>query len=116
MVREESATTSHQLILSPESIAFQPLAEDWLSRIRAQLPDTGTAVVTIHRLSRRKYLVSFRASAFGETFISEVRDDSLEVGVREAGTRLVERLTSSPPLPKPTTIADRVRELFGETG
>jgi hypothetical protein len=102
--------------LSAESMALQPLAEDWLARIRAQLPDTGTAVVTIHRLPRHKYLVSFRASAFGETFISEVRDESLEVGVQQAGSRLFERLSLSPPMPKPASIADRVRELFGETG
>src|SRR5690349_1663811 len=115
MVREEHSPSSHKLN-QVESMELLPLAEEWLAKIRARLPDTGTAVCTIHKLPRRKYLVSFRASAYGETFISEAREEDLEFGVQEAGTRLYERLGATPPQPKPASLTDRVRELFGETG
>lgn len=114
MVREERPIKADKLMRA-DSLALEPLAEDWLARIRTRLPDDGTAVVTIHKLPRRKFLVSFRASAFGETFISEAREESLELGVREAGTRLYERLSVTPPQPPPPSLASRVRELFGET-
>ncbi|MGZ3685055.1 MAG: hypothetical protein ACXVCI_14435 [Bdellovibrionota bacterium] len=95
---------------------MQSQVEDWLAKIRTCLPDSGTAVVTIHKLPRHKFLVSFRASAFGETFISEARENDVELGLEAAGSRLFERLTTTPPQPKPVSLGDRVRELFGETG
>ncbi len=99
--------------LSAEPVGLNPIAENWLARIRARLPDSGTAVVTVHRLSRRKFLVSFRASAFGETFISEAREDDLNRGLEEAGTRLYERLGATPLRPSKKDLGEKIREMFG---
>lgn len=100
-------------MIDAESLGLNPEAETWLAKIRTRLPDEGTAVATVHRLSRKKYLVSFRASAYGETFISEAREEDLETGIREAGARLYERLETASPGAK-KNLGDRVRELFGE--
>jgi hypothetical protein len=93
---------------SPE---LQELVERWLKKIRERLPESGTLVVTIHRASRHRYLVSFRAEAFGETFISEVRQERLADGVKLAGSGLFDRLGLDPPQRKPG-LGERVRRLF----
>ena len=114
MVRKEHSS-SHQRVESSESLHLQSLADLWLAKVRSRLPDTGTAAVTVHKVSRRRYLVSFRATAFGETFISEAREDRLEDGLREAGQMLFERLLASPPTLKNNgSFGDRVRRLFSE--
>jgi hypothetical protein len=94
------------------SVGLSPVAEEWLAKIRARLPDEGTAVVTVQQLPRRKFLVSFRASAFGETLISEAREESLDVGIREAGSRLFERLGATPIGNTQKNLGERVRKLF----
>jgi len=88
------------------------LVEEWYRKIRALLPEDSSLVVTTQRVPRRKYLVSFRASALGETFISEVRDSRLDQAVGEAGRRLYARLELSPP--KRPGLGDKVRRLFRE--
>ena len=114
MVREERSA-ENQRVESIESLHLKGLAEQWLAKVRSRLPDSGTALVTIHKVSRRRYLVSFRASAFDETFISEAREERLEDGLREAGQMLLELLASSPPIPKDSGgLGDRVRRLFSE--
>jgi hypothetical protein len=89
-------------------------AEEWLAKIRSRLPEEGTAAVTVHKLPQRKFLVSFRATASGETLISEAREESLEKSIRAAGTRLYERLGEAPPGAAPKGFSDRVREIFWE--
>jgi hypothetical protein len=50
MDREDKAPKAGQLSIAG-SIALEPLAEEWLARIRTRLPDTGTAVVTIQKVN-----------------------------------------------------------------
>lgn len=111
MVRKKQPPKDQRLEDGEETL--ESLVEDWLQRVRSALPDGGTAVVTVHKISRRKFLVAFRASAAGETFISEVREESLEQGVRLAGSHLLERLAQSTPEPK-ENLREKLLRLFGE--
>lgn len=113
MVRKKSAAQDQRLV-GVDSSELQGLVDRWLQKIRQTLPDGGTAVVTVHQTSRRRFLVSFRASAYGETFISEVRRERLEDAVNEAAVHLVERLGQNPPQPRKPGLGEKVRRLFGE--
>ncbi len=118
MVRKKHATPNFQLRLKgvskldADSLGFSAMAEGWLARVRALLPDSGTAVLTVHRQPPGEFLVSFRATAIGETFISEAREASLEKGLEEAGTHLLEQL-ANPPRPPKKSLGERMREILG---
>ena len=111
MVRKKYAPADQRLAAEGPHLPLEDLVENWLARIRACLPDGGTAVATIHKV-RRRFLVSFRASAYGETFISEVRKENIEEGIEEAGTHLFERLEQSPPQPK--KLREKILGLFSD--
>ena len=119
MVRKKHAAPDIKLSLKKalprpgaEALGFNARAEKWLARIKSRLPDDGTAVVTMHRLRDGKFLVSFRANAFGETFISEAKGATVDRGLEAAGSHLLERLALTPPGSTPKTIPERMREFF----
>ncbi len=113
MVRKKFAPEDQRLV-GVDSGHLQGLVDGWLQKIRGNLPEGGTAVVTVHQASRKRFLVSFRASAYGETFISEVRRERLDDAVNEAGKSLVERLSQSPLQPKKENLGEKVRRLLGD--
>ncbi len=118
MVRKKHAAADVRLRIrglnkfDAESLGFNAMAEGWLARIRSRLPDSGTAVVTVHRLEGREFLISFRATALGETFISEARDASLDAALDIAGTHLLERISATPPSRPRKTMTERMRDFF----
>lgn len=94
----------------------EELVQDWLQRLRVHLPEGATIVATVHPDGHGLFLVSFRANVGAEAFISEAREPSASLAVEAAASRLVERLSASPPAEEPPTLASRLRELFGEAG
>ncbi len=117
MARKEQSITNQRLA-SVDSLYLQERVETWLGKIRSRLPEGGTLVVTVHKVSRQCFLVAFRATAFGEVFTAEAREKNLEAGVEEAGRCLFERLSLNPPLPK-ANFGEKVRRLIlsgGEAG
>lgn len=88
----------------------------WHDRIRGCLPDGGSLVVTLHEDDIRGTMVSFRAQAGNETFISEARDPDVARAVEQAGSYMFERLITPgyPGGEEPTTVRDRLRRFFRE--
>lgn len=107
-------SAQNRRISGTRSRSLSSAVEVWLERIRSRLPEGGSTGASILQVSRKLYLVSFRASAYGATFISEVRKENLEDGVREAAQRLLERLAETRPLENghDSRFVERVRRVF----
>ena len=114
MARKKRAIENKRLRPAGAFPGRMPLVEHWLEKIRRHLPEESSLVATIHRMPRNLNLISFRATASGETFVSEARERSVEWGIRVAGMRLLEHLVQSP-LPKPR-LRQRIRRFFRDAG